>query len=482
MAEKGNLIPVYREIMADLETPVSAFLKIDSGDYSYLLESVEGGEKWGRYCFLGSQPSVVFKCKGNQVEIIRDGISTKTEVEDPYQALQELMTDYKAVEAPELPRFFGGAVGYLSYDMVRYFEELPEDTVDELQFPDAMFMITDTILIFDHMAHKIKVVSNAHVKDGDSKQVYQEAVDKVEAIISRLKGPAPARPSTGPVDEAEEPAFSSNFEKEKFKQAVLAAKEYIREGDIIQAVISQRFSVPIDIDPLDIYRALRTVNPSPYMFFLKLEGLQLVGSSPEVLVRLEGNKVELRPIAGTRPRGATPEEDIRLTEELLGDPKERAEHIMLVDLGRNDVGRVSKLGSVKVDELMVVEKYSHVLHIVSNVSGELLEGKNCFDVLRASFPAGTLSGAPKIRAMEIIEELEPSKRGPYGGAVGYFSFSGNMDTCITIRTLSVYDGMGYVQAGGGIVADSDPDSEYQESVNKATALFRAVELARRGLE
>ncbi len=482
MAEKGNLIPVYREIMADLETPVSAFLKIDSGDYSYLLESVEGGEKWGRYCFLGSQPSVVFKCKGNQVEIIRDGISTKTEVEDPYQALQELMTDYKAVEAPELPRFFGGAVGYLSYDMVRHFEKLPEDTVDELQFPDAMFMITDTILIFDHMAHKIKVVSNAHVKDGDSKKVYQEAVDKVEAIISRLKGPAPARPPTGPVDTAEAPAFSSNFEKEKFKQAILAVKEYIKAGDIIQAVISQRFSVPIDIDPLDIYRTLRTVNPSPYMFFLKLNGLQLVGSSPEVMVRLEGNKVELRPIAGTRPRGATPEEDRRLTEELLGDPKERAEHIMLVDLGRNDVGRVSKLGSVKVDELMVVEKYSHVLHIVSNVSGELLEGKNCFDVLRASFPAGTLSGAPKIRAMEIIEELEPSKRGPYGGAVGYFSFSGNMDTCITIRTLSVYDGMGYVQAGGGIVADSDPDSEYQETVNKATALFRAVELARRGLE
>lgn len=482
LAERGNLIPVYREILADLETPVSAFLKIDAGPYSYLLESVEGGEKWGRYCFLGSQPSVIFKCKGNQVEVLRDGVSVSREVEDPYEALHELMAAYKAVELPGLPRFFGGAVGYLGYDMVRNFEKLPEDTVDELGLPDAMFMITDTILIFDHMAHKIKVVSNAHIRNDDTKSAYQEAVEKVEALISKLKSPLPPRSAAPPLNAGENLEFSSNFQKEKFKQIVLAAKEYIRAGDLIQVVLSQRFSIPIPIDPLDIYRALRTVNPSPYMFYLKLGDLQLVGSSPEVLVRLEGKKVELRPIAGTRPRGATPEEDQRLTEELLGDPKERAEHIMLVDLGRNDVGRVSKLGSVKVDELMVVEKYSHVLHIVSNVSGELLEGKSSFDVLRACFPAGTLSGAPKIRAMEVIEELEPCKRGPYGGAVGYFSFSGNMDTCITIRTLAVHDGVGHVQAGGGIVADSDPESEFQESVNKARAIFRAVELARGGLE
>jgi anthranilate synthase component 1 len=479
-ATQGNLIPVYREIMADLETPVAAFLKLDQGEYSFLLESVEGGEKWGRYCFLGSEPSIIFQSKGTRVEIRRDGLCEVQEAADPLDTLRRLMGEFHPVEVEGLPRFFGGAVGYLSYDMVRFFERLPDQTVDDLQLPDALFMITDTIVIFDHMLQKIKVVSNALV-DGPPEKAYQQAVGKIEQIIDRLRQPVPPRPkrlrmSPGPL------SLTSNFTPQAYEQVVERAKEYIRAGDIIQVVPSQRFQVPIDVDPFDIYRALRTVNPSPYMFYLKCGDLTLVGSSPEVNVRLEGSLIELRPLAGTRRRGRTAAEDEAIARELMGDPKERAEHIMLVDLGRNDVGRVAKIGTVKVTELLQIEKYSHVMHLVSHVIGELAEGKDCYDVMRATFPQGTVSGAPKIRAMEIIEEIEPTKRGPYAGAVGYFSFSGNMDTCIALRTLTVKGDTAYWQAGGGVVADSVPTLEYEETLNKAQALMRAIELARAGLD
>jgi anthranilate synthase component I len=478
-ANQGNLIPVYREIMADLETPVSAFLKLDRGDFSFLLESVEGGEKWGRYCFLGSEPSVLFQSKGSRVEISRNGRCELQEGVDPLEALKQVLSDYHPVEVAGLPRFFGGAVGYLSYDMVRFFERLPDQTEDDLNLPDSFFMITDTIVIFDHMLQKIKVVSNAHV-DGPPEKAYRQALAKIDQLISRLRQPLPsraicARPA-GPL------SLTSNFTKEAYEKVVERAKEYIRAGDVIQVVPSQRFQAQIDIDPVDIYRALRTVNPSPYMFYLKFRDLKLVGSSPEVMVRLEGPLIELRPIAGTRRRGRTAAEDTAIGAELMNDPKERAEHIMLVDLGRNDVGRVAKIGTVKVTELLVVEKYSHVMHLVSHVVGGLSQGKDCYDVMRATFPQGTVSGAPKIRAMEIIEELEPTKRGPYAGAVGYFSFSGNMDTCIALRTLTVKGNTAYLQAGGGIVADSVPALEYEETLNKAQALMRAIELARAGIE
>ncbi|MGH8070686.1 MAG: anthranilate synthase component I [Candidatus Entotheonellia bacterium] len=478
-ASQGNLIPVYREIMADLETPVAAFLKLDRGDFSFLLESVEGGEKWGRYCFLGGEPSIIFQSKGSRVEITRNGHVAIQEGVDPLDALKQLMGDYHPVEVEGLPRFFGGAVGYLTYDMVRFFERLPDQTVDDLSVPDSMFMITDTIVIFDHMLQKIKVVSNALI-DGPPEKAYQEAITKIDQLIARLRQPVPPRSMRQlPLEPA---TLTSNFTKEAYERVVERAKEYIRAGDIIQVVPSQRFEAPIGVEPFDIYRALRTVNPSPYMFYLKFRDLRLVGSSPEVNVRLEGSLIELRPLAGTRRRGRDAAEDLDIAAELMQDPKERAEHIMLVDLGRNDVGRVAKIGSVKVTELLQVEKYSHVMHLVSHVVGELAEGKDCYDVMRATFPQGTVSGAPKIRAMEIIEELEPTKRGPYAGAVGYFGYSGNMDTCIALRTMTVKGSTAYLQAGGGVVADSVPELEYEETLNKARALMRAIELARAGLE
>jgi anthranilate synthase component I len=478
-AGRGNLIPVYREIMADMETPVASFLKLDRGEFSFLLESVEGGEKWGRYCFLGGEPSIIFQSKGSRVEITRNGHSEVLEGVDPLDVLKRLMGEYHPVEVEGLPRFFGGAVGYLTYDMVRFFERLPDQTFDDLNVPDSMFMITDTIVIFDHMLQKIKVVSNALV-DGPPEKAYQQAIVKIEQLIARLRQSTPSRPArqlpSGPL------TLTSNFTKGTYERVVERAKEYIRAGDIIQVVPSQRLEASIDVDPFDIYRALRTVNPSPYMFYLKFRDLRLVGSSPEVNVRLEGSLIELRPLAGTRRRGRNVAEDLEITAELMQDPKERAEHIMLVDLGRNDVGRVSKIGSVKVTELLQVEKYSHVMHLVSHVVGELAEGKDCYDVMRATFPQGTVSGAPKIRAMEIIEELEPTKRGPYAGAVGYFSYSGNMDTCIALRTMTVKGNRAYLQAGGGVVADSIPELEYEETLNKARALMRAIELARAGIE
>ncbi len=479
-AREGNLIPVYREILADMETPVSAFKKIDQGDYSYLLESVEGGEKWARYCFLGTRPSVIFKSKGRRVELIKNGEKESFETANPLQTLKELLTRYRPVVIEGLPRFFGGAVGYISYDMVRFFENLPADGEDDLDLPDAVFIFTDTILIFDNINLTIKVVSNVHL-DGSLRpeEAYENAKQQIEALIAKLRQPisdysvlggaAPGPPSARAVD--------SNISRTQYLEVVARAKEYIQAGDILQVVPSQRFNSDITGPPFDIYRALRSINPSPYMYYLKLDELTLIGSSPEVLVRMEGRRIEVRPIAGTRPRGLTEAEDTQLEKELLADEKERAEHLMLVDLGRNDVGRVAEVGSVEVTEFMAVERYSHVMHLVSNVCGKLQAGKDAFDVLAACFPAGTVSGAPKIRAMEIIDELEPTRRGPYAGAVGYFSFSGNLDTCITIRTILVKDGVAYVQAGGGVVADSIPELEYQETLNKAQALLRAIELA-----
>lgn len=480
-AEEGNLIPVYSDILADMETPVSAFQKINSGKHSFLLESVEGGEKWARYSFLGFNPSIVFRSKGNTVEIIR---GQKTEewknVKSPIDKLRDLMGEYKPVKMDGLPRFFGGAVGYLSYDMVRFFEELPDNTTDDLNIYDSFFVITDTILIFDNLKQNIKVVSNAYLNDGcDLESVYREATRKIDSIVSRLKEPLMRK--SMPITDQPSLNITSNLSKEEFENKVVTAKEHIVAGDIIQVVLSQRFQTQADIDPMNIYRSLRIINPSPYMFYLKFDDLMVVGSSPEVMVRVEDSRIALRPIAGTRPRGKSPEEDQELEKDLLKDPKEIAEHIMLVDLGRNDVGRVAKTATVNVNELMIIEKYSHVMHIVSNVQGVLDDDKDSFDVLKACFPAGTVSGAPKVRAMEIIEDLEPARRGPYAGAVGYFSFSGNMDFCITIRTVIIKDHTIYIQVGAGIVADSEPDKEWSETLNKAKAMMKALEMAKDGL-
>lgn len=481
LSSRGNLIPVYREIMADMDTPVSAFCKIDDGRYSFLLESIEGGEKWARYSFLGASPSVVIRSKGNVVEIVEgETVSRREGVDDPLGFIRQWLSRFSPVELPGIPRFFGGAVGYLGYDMVRHFENLPSEKPAVIDAYDSYFVITDTILIFDNVSQKIKVVSNAHLEDGqDPLTAYAEAQAKIDAIIAKLKAPLAPRPSAPAQRHV---SFSSSMTREDFESAVETAKEYIRAGDIFQIVLSQRFSGELTVEPLDIYRVLRTLNPSPYMFFLRMDDAVVLGASPEVMVRREGTQVELRPIAGTRHRGETADEDLRLEREMLEDPKERAEHVMLVDLGRNDLGRVCKTGTVRVSELMVVERYSHVMHIVSNVQGELAEGKDAFDVVRATFPAGTLSGAPKVRAMEIIDELEPLRREIYGGAVGYFSFSGNMDLAIAIRTLVIKDGKVHLQAGAGIVADSVPAAEYQESVNKAMAVVKAIETVERGLD
>lgn len=479
LAEKGNLIPVYREIMADMDTPVSAFRKLDDGRFSYLLESIEGGEKWGRFSFLGSTPSVIIRSKGNLVETITDGSIFQQTSSDPLTCVKDLLAQFTPVEVDGLPRFFGGAVGYLGYDMVRHFETLTTENPALLDTYDSYFLITDTIVIFDTMRQKIKVVSNAHItKNISPSEAYDRATAKIDEIIERLRAPLPpvvSAPLRKPVQ------FLSNMSRVAFEDSVEKAKEYVRSGDIIQVVLSQRFSGELTADPFDIYRVLRTLNPSPYMFFLRLDDTVIAGASPEVMVRKEGDRVDLRPIAGTRPRGETPESDDNLAVELLADPKECAEHVMLVDLGRNDLGRVCTTGSVIVSELMLIERYSHVMHIVSNVQGQLARDCDAFDLVRATFPAGTLSGAPKVRAMQIIDELEPVRREIYGGAVGYFSFSGNMDLCITIRTLVIKNGKVHLQAGAGIVADSDPSAEWQETVNKGMAVMRAVEIAEKGL-
>lgn len=481
-AKQGNLIPVYREILADMETPVSAFCKIDDRKSAFLLESIAGGEKWARYSFIGVGTGQAFRSRDGHYEFLEDGKVKESGVsKNPLEELKRFLSPYVPVVIPELPRFYGGAVGYLGYDMVRHIEDLPVINKADIGTYDSWFLISETLLIFDNMQQKIKVISNVHLADGDDPSAaYERALAQIDHLVSKLRQPLPKRTKGALKNHSTD--LKSNFTKSEFESAVERCKDYICSGDVIQVVLSQRFSGNLTVDTFDIYRALRTINPSPYMFYLQFDETRVIGASPEVLVRKEGRHVEVRPIAGTRPRGINFDEDQRLEQELLADPKERAEHIMLVDLGRNDLGRVCVTGSVHVDEIMVVERYSHVMHIVSNVSGELLPGLNALDVFSATFPAGTLSGAPKIRAMEIIEELEPVRREIYGGAVGYISFDGNMDLAIAIRTLVAHQGRIHLQAGAGIVADSSPEKEYEETVNKAKGVQKAIELAGQGLD
>lgn len=480
LAKKGNVIPVYREILADLETPVSAFLKLKDGSYSYLLESVESQENIGRYSFLASKPKLVFEAKGNQITFLKysNGRITKKKCLSsgtPLDEIKKMLKGFKFVTVEGLPRFCGGLVGYMGYDAVRYCENIPDKNADDLKLPDCVFMLSDSLLIFDHVNRKIKIVSNVILNSktqSDLRRSYKESVEKIDRLIKQLKAPLKKEPEPKTLKGAVK--ITSNLSKSQFKQSVRDAKKYISKGDIIQVVLSQRFKTKLRSNPIDIYRSLRSINPSPFMFYMKLSGMTLIGSSPELLVRCQDGMVETRPIAGTRPRGKSLAEDERFEKELLSDKKECAEHLMLVDLGRNDLGRVCDFGTVKVTDFMSVERYSHVMHIVSNVTGRLSKNKDAMDTLISCFPAGTLSGAPKIRAMEIIDELEHTKRGPYGGALGYFSFSGNLDTCIIIRTMIIKDGYLYIQAGCGIVSDSNPEKEYYETVNKAKALFEAV--------
>jgi anthranilate synthase component 1 len=480
--EQGNLVPVHRTLLADLETPVSVYLKLaQASTASFLLESVEGGEQVGRYSFLGVNPEGLIAIQDNKVTRTLDGKTITRQLapgEDPLCAIGQELDRVRLVRIEGLPRFVGGAVGYLGYDVVRYFERLPQTATKDQRFPDAAFFLVNTLVIFDHVKHQLVILANAH-NTGDPDAAYDDALSRLDQIVEALRTPTPPfSPAGQPLDEE----LISNMSRERFEENVRKAKEYIAAGDAFQIVLSQRFSRKTSAPPLAIYRALRILNPSPYMFFLRFgDDFSIIGASPEMMVRLEDGIATMHPIAGTRPRGADEEEDQRLSAELLADPKERAEHVMLVDLGRNDLGRVCEYGTVRVPDMMYVERYSHVMHIVSRVQGRIRAGMDAFDLLRATFPAGTLSGAPKVRAMEIIEELEGTRRGPYGGAVGYFSFDGSMDTCITIRSLVMQGDTVYVQAGAGIVADSVPSREYEETVNKARALVVAIRIAERGL-
>jgi anthranilate synthase component 1 len=461
-AGAGNIAAVYREVRADLETPVSAYLKVARGPYSFLLESVEGGERLGRYSFIGTEPY--------RVEALEhaDG--------DPLTVIEDELGRFRSVPVPGLPRFHGGAVGYLGYETVAHFERLPMPAGDTLGLPESWLMFADTLLVFDHLLHTIKVVSHVRL-DGDEGSIeaaYERAVERIDELVRRLEAPLAALPYVA-LEGAVGRSVESNWPREDYLLAVERTKQYIVEGDVIQAVISQRFARETGAHPFEIYRSLRVINPSPYMYYLQFDDLTLVGASPELLVKVEDGHVDVHPIAGTRPRTGDAEEDLRLAEELKRDPKELAEHVMLLDLGRNDVGRVSEAGSVEVTQRLDLEFYSHVMHIVSHVEGELRDGMSAYDALRAAFPAGTVSGAPKIRAMEIIAELEPDRRGPYAGAVGFFDLSGNVETCITIRTMVMRDGVAYVQAGGGIVFDSDPVREFEETQHKARALLAAID-------
>ena len=455
----GNLVPVYHEIMADLETPVSAYLKIARGNYSFLLESVEGGEHIARYSFIGTEPSLILKA----------GDKGPT---DPLLLIEKEFSKFRLAPIVGLPRFHGGMVGYLGYEVAGYFERLPSPDLDPLGLPEFMLMLADTLLVFDHLTHKIKIVSHVHLDDNVD-TAYRQATDKIDRLVDRLRQPVP--PEASPVIPTPQSPVSSNLSQAEFESRVSQAKDYIYAGEVIQVVLSQRLAKPTSASPFAIYRALRSLNPSPYMYYLHLGDFHIIGASPELLVRVEDGIVSNHPIAGTRSRGKSAAQDLALEEELRNDEKERAEHIMLVDLGRNDIGRVSEPGTVEVTQLMDVERYSHVMHLVSHVQGKLKAGLSQFDALRAGFPAGTVAGAPKIRAMEIIAELEPDKRGPYAGAVGYFDFSGNLDTAIAIRTIVITNGIAYIQAGAGIVADSIPEREYQESLSKAQALLTAIE-------
>lgn len=481
--KQGDLVPVYRTLLADLETPVSVFMKLtQSSQVYFMLESVEGGEKVGRYSFIGVNPRGIITFKDNVVSNTVDGkteTTTLAEGEDPLHFIKQEFDKFKPVHLEGLPRLIGGAVGYIGYDIVRYFENLPDTAERQLDLPDAAFMIPDTLVIFDHAKHQLIVMANAHNAANNPDAAYSDAVRRIDQIVVALGGQLP------PIDMPDEPLkekLVSNMPREKFEDNVRAAKEYIAAGDAFQIVLSQRFTRRTVASPLAIYRAVRALNPSPYMFYLNFgQDFTLMGASPEMMVRMEDGVATNRPLAGTRKRGATDEEDKQLEVELLADPKERAEHVMLVDLGRNDLGRVCEYGTVKVTDMMTVERYSHVMHIVSQVQGKVRGNMDSFDLFRATFPAGTLSGAPKVRAMEIIEELEGTRRGPYGGAVGYFSLDGSMDTCITIRALIMQGDRVYIQAGAGIVADSDPATEYEETINKAKALAVAIDYAERGL-
>ncbi|MBI2947935.1 MAG: anthranilate synthase component I [Verrucomicrobia bacterium] len=491
LAAQGNLIPVTRRLLADFETPLSAYRKIRGQGESFLFESVEGGEHLGRYSFVGCNPVAVIRQTGARIEYFENGKRTEKFViprepspdcsqcvKDGLEVVERVMKKYRPVALPSLPRFTGGAVGFIGYEFIHDVEPVvPRPPQDELQTPTLYFLVADELLIFDRVAQTLTVLVNAILDDSTKPaEAYENALAEIERIVSLLEQPTEHVPVSLPQEVPAVP-FQSNVAKDQFLANVLKAKEYITAGDVIQVVGSQRFSTPVKATPLDIYRAARSINPSPYMFLLELDGFSLVGASPEIHVRCEERKVEIRPIAGTRPRGRTPDQDLTNEKDLLADPKERAEHVMLVDLARNDIGRVCDFGSVQVKDLMIIERYSHVMHIVSQVEGRLAADKTPFDLMRATFPAGTLSGAPKIRAMQIISELEQTTRGPYGGCVGYFSFNGNLDCCITIRTALIKDGKAYVQAGGGWVNDSTPEAEFQETVNKSKAMLKAVALA-----
>jgi anthranilate synthase component 1 len=477
LAVEFNVIPLRHTFIDDCETPVSAFLKLRGRGPAFLLESAEQGQRFGRYSFLGFRPRAVLRFEDGRLTVTEDGAVQPLPADDPFGSVSAYLSRYRVAPLADLPPFAGGAVGVFGYDLVRTVERLPEPKPDPIGTPDMALMVSDALIVFDHLSHRVTIMVNAFVEDPSrADDAYERAAADIERARELLAMPVPrAEPADRPVDPEAE--FQSNMTEAEFEDAVRKAKEYIFAGDIFQVVPSQRWSGPCPVEPFSIYRGLRVVNPSPYMYFLEFEDYAIAGASPEPLVKVTGEGVEVRPIAGTRPRGTSPEQDLRVAEGLLRDDKERAEHVMLVDLGRNDLGRVCRYGTVEVGELMTVETYSHVMHIVSSVSGVLEAGRGAMDALRACLPAGTLSGAPKIRAMEIIDELEPAKRGFYGGAIGYLSYSGDLDTCIHIRTVVVKDGVAHIQAGAGIVADSDPAYEYRETKAKAAAMFRAIELA-----
>ena len=478
--EDAVAVPVFREILGDLDTPVSAYLKVSEGDYAFLLESVDGGERWGRYSFIGLDPAFVVRAKGRRCEVVKDGfVSIQEDRDDPLAFLAEQLARFKPAHVDGLPRFAGGAVGWLGYDAVRWWERLPDEhPAGADEGPTLCFAVPRTLVIFDNLRHRILVVQVVLSTPGtDQRVAYEGALRRIDRVIEKLRGPLPERPARTP----KATPLESNFEQADFESAVEDIKEYIRAGDCIQVVLSQRFQFGYDGNDFDLYRALRAVNPSPYMFCLRFPEQLVIGASPEVMVRVEDDQVLVAPIAGTRHRGESDDEDQALAEELLADPKERAEHVMLVDLGRNDVGRVAARGTVEVEDLMHIERFSHVMHIVSTVKATLADGKDAADAIRATFPAGTLSGAPKVRAMEIIDEYEPCARGLYGGAVGYLGFDGALDTCIAIRTIWRSGERWNLQVGAGIVADSDPTAEFEETLAKAGGVLRALEVARGGL-
>ncbi len=482
LARRGNLIPVVREILADLDTPLSLYRRLDDGRTTFLLESIEGGEKWGRYSFIGTGARAIFRARGSQVEWVEGGKCEQLRAPgDPLEILRAKLADYQPVvpEDLELPRFLGGAVGMIGYDWVRFVERVPDENPDELGLPDLWFVFPEDVVVYDNVRHRALLVRQVHLRDGARpRECYAEANAALAELVERLRAPLAPGPRHSPVRAPMD--LKRSLTREAFHDIVKRAKDYIEAGDIFQVVLGQRFEVPLQVDPFEIYRHLRSINPSPYLFFLRMEGPVLIGASPEILVRLEQDRIDVRPIAGTRRRGRDPQDDLAMEAELLSDPKERAEHLMLVDLGRNDVGRVAEIGSVRVNEYAQVERYSHVMHLVSNVQGRLRPGLDWLDVLRATFPCGTLSGAPKVRAMEIIDELETLRRGPFGGCAGYIDYSGNMDMAITIRSLVIHEGRVILQAGAGVVADSDPELEYKETINKARALVQAIDMAREG--